>query len=239
MACGKCCCGDGGEEILTIDAAAAHSEEARSYLTVEAESMLPLVANAETIVMPMKFQPLVGDAPMLATQKCSPDTDGAGRLDFTGAWQDSSEKKHVHVITDTALKWSNNTITNLSFSGAQLTLIYNGSELTARINENGAQLQWSDGDLWNRAGFEGFWNRANFNGSCAIAGSTLTAVMMSQKSRTVSLLIVSPTSFSIELNKITYTATLDAVAMVLNWSDGDVWTRALLKDTTFNRWRGT
>ena len=106
-----------------------------------------------------------------------------------------------------------------------------GTALVGALDEAKAQLKWSDGDVWNRAGVDGCWKKC-IDGPTRkrfqIEGDTITTTTNNgselKRRRWVSPLErCSSTSVKLESTL----ATLDDRALSLKWSDGDVWTRTL------------
>jgi len=160
-------------------------------------------------------------------EKAAIDGDGfnpAGK--FSGAWEETGQDKGVHTIHGTKLIWSNGRTSHLAFNGEEMKMIYNGSEIEAHLDASGRKVHWGDGDVWRRAGLDGFWKEGTSGNVHTISGETLSISMKSGTVQKEKLVILSPTSFSMTLNNVKHIATLDEVSMALTWSDGDVWIRA-------------
>merc|ERR1719316_2049205 len=106
-----------------------------------------------------------------------------------------------------------------------MKLIHAGKETTARLDETGRRIQWSDGDVWKRAGLNGTWKETSSGIIHTLSGDSLSTAMKGGTEKRESVELLSPLSFSVTLGDLTYTATLDDLGMSLNWSDGDIWVR--------------
>lgn len=208
----SCCCAndDAAQTVDLSNASPRPGDAVATYGVGEAMMSVPPV-QAEKIVFEAKAQ--FGDSADAAV--------------FAGAWTNSS-KDNVYIITGTMLKWSSTTVSTIKCSGVQLQI--EGSDMTGFLDEVEGQLQWSDGDIWVRAGFNGYWYKAGTDGCWAIDGSTLTTTTAAGQKWTNPLGIVSPTSAIITIDGAIVTGTLDKTAMKLTWSDGDVWNRTWPED---------
>jgi len=148
---------------------------------------------------------------------------------FTGAWEECSAEKGVHIITDTTLRWSSVATSDLVFCGNTMKMIYRGKEMSGSLDEAGEKLQWNDGDIWSRAGLHGWWKERSSGIIHRISGTTVSTLSDRGSERVENVKFLSETCFSITLTDGTHTATLDRIAMVLNWSDGDAWDRTQMR----------
>jgi len=149
---------------------------------------------------------------------------------FVGAWEEERGNTGVHTIDGATLTWSDGSTANMAFRGSGVKMIYNGKEMNARLDESAERLRWSDGDIWNRAGFKGVWKDGSSGATHVITDSTLTTVSSASQQTTEHLEVKGPTCFSLTLGGsvggVVHQATLDSSGMTLTWTDGDVWTRA-------------
>merc|ERR1711865_492782 len=68
---------------------------------------------------------------------------------------------------------SDEEFSNFECSGAQLKI--NGSDVSGIYDSVKDKLNWSDGDVWSRAGLDGYWKKVDADGVWAIDGETLSA----------------------------------------------------------------
>jgi hypothetical protein len=126
------------------------------------------------------------------------------------------------VITGGMLTWQDGPSVPLimkssrSFSLVQDEVTYHG-ELQAD-----GTLIWNDGDIWTRQpSLEGYWDNRGL-----ISGSKLT---WTDGLESPIVLTVSDATVELELDSLTHRGTLQADGKSLEWNDGDVWIRHVLK----------
>merc|ERR1712228_897457 len=93
--------------------------------------------------------------------------------------EESASEKGVHIITNNTLTWSNANTCNLVFSSGSMKMLYVGKEMIAHLDGTGDKMQWSDGDVWIRAGLDGLWKESSSGIVHTISGSTLSTVLKS------------------------------------------------------------
>jgi len=139
--------------------------------------------------------------------------------EFAGMWQDDA--KGVHTIVGTTLKWTNGTISDVTFSGGQLRLEEN--KLTASLDDSKTKLQWSDGDMWTKT--EAAANSSEFVGTWKDAEDkvhTITDTTLNWSNTRSSIINVNNGQLTVD--DCQASATLDGPSKLL-WNDGDVWMR--------------
>lgn len=141
--------------------------------------------------------------------------------EFAGTWLDDA--KGAHVIVGTTLKWTNGTISDVTFSGGQLRLEEN--QLTASLDSSKTKLQWSDGDTWTRidntavsSEFVGTWKDAEEK------LHTITDTTLNWSNTRCSIIQVTNGQLTTD-DCGGISATLEGNAKLV-WSDGDVWMRS-------------
>lgn len=143
--------------------------------------------------------------------------------EFAGMWLDDA--KGVHTIVGTTLKWTNGTISDVTFSGGQLRLEEN--QLTASLDSSKTKLQWSDGDTWTRT--ENSANSSEFVGTWKDAEEklhTITETTLNWSNTRCSIIKVSNGQLTVDdSNMAGISATLEGTSKLV-WSDGDVWMRS-------------
>lgn len=202
---------------------------AKPVQTAQTAQTAPTTAQtkAESVV--------VTPAPANSNEKANPHASLYKQEDtrnrYEGAWEESSaDKKSVHTVADTLLTWSNNSTNKIQFMPDHMKMSFRGTDMTARLKKNGDkwsqdELEWSDGDIWKRAGLDGSWRDSESGILHSISGSTITTHIGSAKKPTKPMTIINPTSFSILHEGVTCVARLDDKALKLSWSDGDTWER--------------
>jgi len=154
--------------------------------------------------------------------------------DFTGAWQDSKNKSPfptvVFILRGSVVMWSSDEghQSDLAFSDGQVKMLDSGLVGSLDANDS-AILRWSDGDTWNRAGFDGYWqSKLTSSNTFQIDAAKLTTYDKSCGSSwsNSGLVPQSPTLIKIVLDgQEPVTGNLDQFGLTLTWSDGDVWAR--------------
>jgi hypothetical protein len=150
---------------------------------------------------------------------------------FTGAWADKSGT-NFYVITDNALRWSAENSSKITISGGQMEV----DGATATLEGGGKLLKFSDGDIWTRATFDGYWGKVGFLGSWMIETTTLTTKMQAGQTWSNALERPSPLAIGLTItgeSETRLTGSLDPTGMLLSWSDGDIWSRAMKGETQF------
>jgi len=141
--------------------------------------------------------------------------------EFAGMWLDDA--KGVHTIVGTTLKWTNGTISDVTFSGGQLRLEEN--QLTASLDSTKTKLAWSDGDTWTRT--DNSANSSEFVGTWKDAEEklhTITDTTLNWSNTRCSIIKVGNGQLTVD-DCGGISATLEG-PLKLVWSDGDVWMRS-------------
>jgi hypothetical protein len=148
---------------------------------------------------------------------------------FEGGWK---WEGCIHQIAGDVLTWSNGKEDRLILAGSELTMMYNGEEIHATLGECGNSLLWSDGDVWHKAPsrFEGPWE---IDGSIHDIktkpenGKPLCRIRWQNGDR--HKVSIHGPELKVKIDGELLTATLNAEATAMSWSDGDTWKRAYIK----------
>jgi len=188
-------------------------------------------AAEEVTETPISKPPCASLADLLLHSHFGEVVEGDAK-EFQGAWEEPNgykmgDAKCVHVIHGSKMVMKSfvagRTFTvSLSFRDGALVADMNGSP-SAKIDETGTKLLWADGDVWTRASLNGAWRDSETGAVYTIDGSTMSTAK--KEGQSLSLAMEDPGIFSITLTTGKFTATLDPMAMHLDWNDGDVWVR--------------
>lgn len=144
------------------------------------------------------------------------------RVCLDGVWIDDGS--HCNLIQGCQLKWHDNktsVLKDLSWTSAKTS--FDGTTKEGRLDETGDQLLWEQEKPWTRAGIDGIWTESKFPCRHTIKGNTLTRM----SGQVDHLDVLTKNVLMLNIDGVTHEACLNQLGTELQWSDGDIWTRAL------------
>eukprot|EP00427_Karlodinium_veneficum_P022832 CAMPEP_0169106128 /NCGR_PEP_ID=MMETSP1015-20121227/24170_1 /TAXON_ID=342587 /ORGANISM="Karlodinium micrum, Strain CCMP2283" /LENGTH=228 /DNA_ID=CAMNT_0009167545 /DNA_START=69 /DNA_END=755 /DNA_ORIENTATION=+ len=220
MACGSCCC---TEHEVKVDNAIGKDNPGVSICLYTDENFLKASEIEEA-------EELSAFPPFTVTedkQQKAPPLDGT--------WIDSSSGlSHYHLIDGATMRWADNSTTLLKRdppTSDRFDMDYKGQICSAKLSADGLKLEWTDGDVWRRAGLDGCWKEGLSVLVHVIEGSKINTRNSKLESKPQNLTLIDSSTFEMEIENQRHKAVLDPTGQKLVWDDGDVWRRVMVPET--------
>lgn len=223
MACGSCCCTE--HEVKVDNAVGKDVPGVKVNIYTDENVKTEEIEDAEE---------LSAFPPFTVERKFDGEKGSHKVLPLDGTWIDSSSGlSHFHFIDGVILRWADNSTTQLRRvppMADRFEMDYRGQPCGATLSADGKKLEWTDGDVWNRAGLDGCWKEGMSLLVHVIEGSTIRTRNSKLESKPQKLFLISSVAFELEIESKRHKATLDISGQKLVWDDGDVWRRVTLPE---------